>query len=354
MSEIELPKAPGYFISRWREQGPVDMTTLTTWRDEMNWDTWLPLAEAALFLDAAELLALLETVLSPAEQATLSLVRRRMLGDTRLQQSIEQALDISRHPDTRDLALEGRLRMELGLAKYEAGEIEAAKDDLTWAETRLKSVALASRDHDLSLINKAALHTACGEALMALTVYSDIPRNGNHAHETIALSRLGASRICASIGHNFDAVRHAWNAHAHALLANQVGMAIEGGALFLDFSSEAIDDSAERMQIQIENAKPRDAGEEAHELKVHSEDINDVFEWCFSHLPESHAGDDRPDLRAMVSLAHRFDKMQHFDSLLNNPDGIEDPILVAIVQNCIDNAELKSLWNVRLATLTMV
>ncbi len=330
------------------------MTTLTTWRDEMNWDTWLPLAEAALFLDAAELLALLETVLSPAEQATLSLVRRRMLGDTRLQQSIEQALDISRHPDTRDLALEGRLRMELGLAKYEAGEIEAAKDDLTWAETRLKSVALASRDHDLSLINKAALHTACGEALMALTVYSDIPRNGNHAHETIALSRLGASRICASIGHNFDAVRHAWNAHAHALLANQVGMAIEGGALFLDFSSEAIDDSAERMQIQIENAKPRDAGEEAHELKVHSEDINDVFEWCFSHLPESHAGDDRPDLRAMVSLAHRFDKMQHFDSLLNNPDGIEDPILVAIVQNCIDNAELKSLWNVRLATLTMV
>ena len=354
MSEIELPKAPGYFISRWREQGPVDITTLTTWRDEMNWDTWLPLAEAALFLDAAELLALLETVLSPAEQATLSLVRRRMLGDTRLQQSIEQALDISRHPDTRDLALEGRLRMELGLAKYEAGEIEAAKDDLTWAETRLKSVALASRDHDLSLINKAALHTACGEALMALTVYSDIPRNGNHAHETIALSRLGASRICASIGHNFDAVRHAWNAHAHALLANQVGMAIEGGALFLDFSSEAIDDSAERMQIQIENAKPRDAGEEAHKLKVHSEDINDVFEWCFSHLPESHAGDDRPDLRAMVSLAHRFDKMQHFDSLLNNPDGIEDPILVAIVQNCIDNAELKSLWNVRLATLTMV
>jgi len=354
MSEIELPKAPGYFISRWREQGPVDMATLTTWRDEMNWETWLPLAEAALFLDAVELLALLETVLSPAEQATLSLVRRRMLGDTRLQQSIEQALDIARHPDTRDLALEGRLRMELGLAKYEAGEIEEAKDDLTWAETRLKSVALASRDHDLSLINKAALHTACGEALMALTVYSDIPRNGTHAHETIALSRLGASRICASIGHDFDAVRHAWNAHAHALLANQVGMAIEGGALFLDFSSEAIDDSAERMKIQIENARPRDAGEEAHVLKVHSEDINDVFEWCFSHLPESHAGDDRPDLRAMVSLAHRFDKMQHFDSLLNNPDGIEDPILVAIVQNCIDDPELKSLWNVRLATLTMV
>lgn len=354
MSEIELPNAPGYFISRWREQGPVDLATLTAWREEMNWETWLPLAEAALFLDAAELLALIETVLSPAENAILSLVRRRMLGDTRLQHSIEQALDIARNPKTRDLALEGRLRMELGLAKYEAGEIEEAKEDLTWAETRLKSVALASRDHDLSLINKAALHTACGEALMALSVYSDIPRNGNHAHETIALSRLGASRICASIGHKFDAVRHAWNAHAHALLANQIGMAIEGGALFLDFSSEAIDDSAEKMQIQIENARPRDAGEGPRELKVHPEDINEVFEWCFSHLPESHEGNDRPDLRAMVSLAHRLDKMQHFDSLMNNPDGIEDPILVAIVQNCLDDGELKSLWNVRLATLTMV
>ena len=190
MSEIELPSAPGYFISRWREQGPVDMDTLILWREEMNWNTWLPLAEAALFLDAAELLALLETVLSPAEKATLSLVRRRMLGDTRLQQVIEDALDIARHPETRDLALEGRLRMELGLVKYENGEIEGAKDDLTWAETRLKSVALASRDHDLALINKAALHTACGEAIMALTVYSEIPRNGNHANETIALSRL--------------------------------------------------------------------------------------------------------------------------------------------------------------------
>jgi hypothetical protein len=167
MSEIELPSAPGYFISRWREQGPVDMETLILWREEMNWNTWLPLAEAALFLDAAELLALLETVLSPAEKATLSLVRRRMLGDTRLQQVIEDALDISRHPETRDLALEGRLRMELGLVKYENGDIEGAKDDLTWAETRLKSVALASRDHDLALINKAALHTACGEAIMA-------------------------------------------------------------------------------------------------------------------------------------------------------------------------------------------
>lgn len=354
MSEIEVPNAPGYFISRWRELGPVDIATLEEWRKEMNWDTWLPLAEAALFLDAAELLALIDTVLTPAEKATLSLVRRRMLGDSRLQQAIEEALDIARSPESRDLALEGRLRMELGLAKYELGDTEAAKEDLTWAETRLKSVAPASRDHDLSLINKAALHTACGEPLMALTVYSEIPRNGDHADETVALSRLGASRISAALGHSFDSVRHAWNAHAHALKANQIGMAIEGGALFLDFASDSSNSSAEKMHQQIENAKPRDAGEELRELKVHPDDLTEVFEWCCANLPEKNTGDDRPDLRAMVSLAHRLDKMQQFDSLIQNPDEIEDPMLVAVVQNCITDEELKLRWNVRLATLTMV
>lgn len=352
MSEIELPKAPGYFISKWREEGPVDIDTLTVWRNEMNWATWLPLAEAAMFLDAAELLALIETVLSPAETATLSLVRRRMLGDTRLQPSIEAALDVSRHPDTRDLALEGRLRMELGLAKYEAGDSEGAKEDLTWAETRLKSVAQGSRDHDLSLINKAALHTACGEPVMALAVYSDIPRNGNHADETIALSRLGASRICAALGHEFDAARHAWNAHAHAIKANQIGMAIEGGALFLDFVSSSIDESAERMHIQVENSTPREAGEEAHPLRVHPDDIDSVFQWCCSNMPKEFSGADRPDLRAMVSLAHRFGKIDTFSEMLKNPDSVEDPMLAAIVQSFIEDQHLKGLWDIRLATLT--
>ena len=354
MSEIELPKAPGYFISKWREQGPVDIDTLTMWRDEMNWTTWLPLAEAAMFLDAAELLALIETVLSPAETATLSLVRRRMLGDTRLQPTIEAALDVARHPDTRDLALEGRLRMELGLAKYEAGDSEGAKEDLTWAETRLKSVAQASRDHDLSLINKAALHTACGEPVMALTVYSDIPRNGSHADETIALSRLGASRICAALGHDFDAARHAWNAHAHAIKANQVGMAIEGGALFLDFASSSIDENAEKMHIQVENSRPREAGEAAHTLRIHPDDIDNVFQWCCSNMPEESSGADRPDLRAMVSLAHRFEKLDTFSEILNNPDSVEDPMLAAIVQSFIQDQHLKGLWDIRLATLTML
>ena len=100
MSEINMPTAPGYFISKWREEGPVDIETLSDWRDEMNWKTWLPLAEAALFLDAAELLAVIQPELKPAEEATLNLVRRRMLGDNRLETAIEEALSISRAKET--------------------------------------------------------------------------------------------------------------------------------------------------------------------------------------------------------------------------------------------------------------
>lgn len=354
MSEINMPTAPGYFISKWREEGPVDLDTLTQWRNEMNWSEWLPLAEAALYLDAAELLALIQPELSAAEDATLNLVRRRMLGDHRLEAAINEALEMSRAKDTRNLALEGRLRMERGLTRYEMGDSEGASDDLTWAETRLSSVAKASRDHDLSLINKAAFHMAAGEPLMALTTYSEIPRDGGHAHETVAISRLGASRIRAGMGHMFDAARHAWNAHTHAMLAHQTQMAVEAGALFLDFSSDCVVEDATRMHIQVDEAKPRSVEDDEPVLSVHPEDIKGVYDWCCAQLPESMAGSDRPDLRAMLTLAHRLDRMETFEVLLNNPDGIEDPMLAAVAQSCIDDEVLKEAWGVRLATLTML
>jgi hypothetical protein len=354
MSEIDMPTAPGYFISKWREEGPVDLETLTEWRNEMNWSKWLPLAEAALFLDAVELLAIIQPELSPAENATLGLVRRRMLGDHRLETAIEEALEISRNKDTRDLALEGRLRMERGLTRYETGDHEGAADDLTWAETRLSSVAKASRDHDLSLINKAAFHMALGEPLMALTTYAEIPRNGGHAHETVAISRLGASRIRAGLGHMFDAARHAWNAHTHAILAHQTNMAVEAGALFIDFSSDSMSEEAVRMKTQVEEAKPRSLGEDAPELAIHPDDVNGVFDWCCSQLPPSLAGADRPDLRAMVALAQRLGKLDTFEHLLQNPDDIEDPMLAAVAQTCVDDETLNQAWGVRLATLTML
>ena len=345
------PKAPGLFISKWREEGPVSLEEAEEWRNEFGWNDWMAIIEAALYLDAAELIELLTPELTPAQKATYDLVRRRMLGDTRLEEAIDQALEICRTPETRDLALEGRLRMERGLQRFEKGDAAGAEEDLTWAETRLKSVAKASRDHDLSLLNKAAYHMASGEDLMALQVYGDISRQENHAHETIAISRIGASRIHARYGRMFDAARNAWNGHAHAILANQVTMAIEAGSLFLDLSIDEQDENAVRFQQQVDDSKPRDVGDQLPELKVHHQDVEGVFNWCTEHLNRDLGGHDRPDLRAMIMMAHRLDRLNEYDWLISQPTQVEDSMLVAVVLGCSLDDEQHLAWTERMQSL---
>ncbi len=344
-------KAPGLYISKWREEGPVSLETAEQWREESGWNDWMAIIEAALYLDAAELVELLLPELTPSQRATFDLVRRRMLGDQRLEDAIDQALEICRTPETRDLALEGRLRMERGLQRFEKGDSAGAEEDLTWAETRLKSVAKASRDHDLSLLNKAAYHMASGEDLMALQVYGDISRKENHAHETIAISRIGASRIHARYGKMFDAARNAWNGHAHAILANQVTMAIEAGSLFLDLSIGEQDEEAVRFQEQVDESKPRNAGEQEPELKVHPADVAGVFDWCMEHLNKKPSGDDRPDLRAMVMMAHRLDRLSEFDWLIDDPGQVGDSMLVAVVLGCSLEDDQHLAWSERMQSL---
>ena len=107
MTTIETPVGPGVFISRWRTEGPVSSEVLAAWKEELDWPSWLSLAEAALFMDAPELLDTMSVHLTPGEEAVLRLVRRRWLGDTRLSEAIEEALTVVRDPETRDLALEG-------------------------------------------------------------------------------------------------------------------------------------------------------------------------------------------------------------------------------------------------------
>lgn len=353
MTTIETPQGPGVFISRWRTEGPVEADVLKQWKEELAWPSWLSLAEAALFMDAPELLDVMDVHLSEGEKAVLGLVRRRWLGDTHLEEAIDNALTVVRTPETRDLALEGRLRMERGLVRFEAGDTEGAEEDLTWAETRLKSVAKASRDHDLSLLNKAAYHMAQGEALMALQVYGDISRKAGHAHETIAISRLGASRIRQALGHAFDAGRHAWNAHKHAILAAQTQMAIEAGSLFLDLAIGHQVEDAKPMNVQVEEAKPLNLEDEPPVLEVHPDDIQGVFEWCCEHLQPGYGGPERPALRAMLTLAHRLERMERFEDLMNHPELVEDPMLAAVAQACASTPENTEQWGQRLAQLAM-
>ena len=181
---------PESIIESWNKDG--DLIAIENIRNDLGWTSWLPVAEIAL-LYSSPLVDVLRKEMTEAEIAVLDLVVMRIAGEVSLD-DVENALTVVRNPEQRDLLLEGRLRMEAGLIRFEAEDYEKAREDFNWAETRLKSVAKASREHDISLINKAAFHLALDEPLMALQVYGDISRKDGHADETIAISRMNAAR----------------------------------------------------------------------------------------------------------------------------------------------------------------
>ena len=327
------------------ENGERDLQPLL---EKMGWESWLGVAELGIVMDS-DIVAFLEDKLTPAESKVLDLVKKRVAGELDLD-SIEQALKVARSPETRDLALEGRLRMERGLVHFENGQTEDARDDLTWAETRLKSVAKASRDHDISLLNKAAFHLSIEEPMMALHVHGEISRNAGHANETIAISRIQAARIHLAFGHIFDAARCAFNAHAHAMIAKQIELAVESGAIFVEISSGFISEEADKFADQVVESKPLSAGESAPILQVHPDDIYGVLEWCVENTHEGYSGEERPDLRALVMLAKRLNRAELFADLLSSPQEVEDALLAALCAS-LSEGESAKIWTDRVTEI---
>lgn len=316
--------------------------------------TFLSFAEACVHLENTDLLDEIMVNLQPQEIAVLEVVQHRYEGNSNLQDSIEKAIDICCSKEHRDVHLEGRLRMERGLVRFEEGDFDGAESDLTWAETRLKSVSKASRDHDLSLLNKAAFHMARGEQLMALQVYGDISRHGGHAHETIAISRIGASRIHYELGHDFDAARHAWNAHYHSMISNQILMAIEAGTLFIEISLHHQDVDAVPMQIQVEESAPRDLKDELPQLRVQPDDLKKVYSWCLEHIDRNVSGTHRPDLQALVRISLHLDELDSMSFLLHHPENVEDTFLASLCMSIVSSAEDVTKWNARLTQLSHI
>ena len=316
--------------------------------EKMGWTSWLGVAELGLVL-GSDIVEFLSDKLTHAESKVLELVKMRIEGVLNIE-SIEEALVVARDPESRDLAIEGRLRMERGLVNFENGDLDGARDDLTWAETRLKSVAKASRDHDISLLNKAAFHISIDEPMMAIHVHGEISRNAGHAHETIAISRIQAARIHLMFGHMYDAARCAFNAHAHAMIAKQVELAVESGAIFVEISAGFIDDEADKFADQIIDAKPPTIEESTPTLQVHPDDINGVLEWCIEHTHEGYSGQERPDLRALMLLTKKLERTELFSELLSSPNEVEDAMLAALCAS-VSVGDQASLWTQRVTDI---
>ncbi|DAC37311.1 MAG TPA: hypothetical protein HA286_02060 [Candidatus Poseidoniaceae archaeon] len=329
----------------------ADLDDVKAWMDEAGVEDWLHLCEAAVFMGELDLVDVWSNQLSPAQSAVLEMVRIRVARGTLDEVVIEAALSVCSTQETRDLGLEGRVRMERGLFRFEQGDHEGAREDLTWAETRLKSVGKASRDHDLTLLNKAAFHLSLGEQVMALQVYGEMSRSAGHANESIAISRLSAGRIYGDLGQMFDALRLLWISHTYAILAGQRMLAIEAGTTFVDMAEEHLSDDADPMTKQVEEAAPRNIGDQAPVPAVLRSEAEKVLAWCAKACGDRIDGPERPDLRAVALLAARYERLDIIEHLCGAYDGVEDPMLCAVMQHVeSDQAEA---WSQRMAQLTM-
>jgi len=148
----------------------------------------------------------------------------------------------------------------------------------------------------------------------------------------------------------FDAARCAFNAHAHAIIAKQIELAVESGAIFVEISSGFLSDEVEKFADQIMDAKPLSAGETAPVLQVHPDDVNGVLEWCIENTVEGYSGVERPDLRALVMLAKRLDRSELFSDLLKSPNDVEDAMLAALCAS-ISEGEQADLWTGRVTEI---
>ena len=314
-------------LDRWAAEGPADLETVKLWKEELGWESWLPVAEAAQASGTSDLVELVLPELTALESDLLGLIHQSSPEErVDLMERLQVLIERSRDPEERDVALEGRLRMERGLIRFEEGAMDEAGADLEWAERRLRSVALASRDHDLSLLNRAAFHMAIGEHLMSLQIHSEISRHGGHAHETIALSRLQTCRIHLGLGHAHDALRHAWNAHAHALMAGMIPIGVEAGAALLEIGAWNLDAEHPRMADVAAHASPREVGDAPRLIGLHPADANGVLEWCLGHAGPPWDGAIRPDLRSLTETALLLGRKDLLETLPH--DAIVDPVVI--------------------------
>ena len=110
------------------------------------------------------------------------------------------------------------------------------------------------------------------------------------------------------------------------MISKQKSLAVESGAIFVEIAAEHIVDGAVKFADQIVDAKPLSAGEDAPILQVCPEDVNGVLEWCVENTESGFSGHESPDLRALITLAKRLDRVDLFADLLVSHAEVEDAI----------------------------
>ncbi len=205
------------------------------------------------------------------------------------QESLATALDISRSKQHRDHLLEARIRMEWGVLRASLGEIDQAGIDLKWAVERMGALSEGHRWHGLALLNMATWHRNRGESGMALAIHAEISRHGPHLVEIISMSRRSAAEILIEKDHLFSALRNLWIAHHGFRNSSMEVEAVEAGLHWIDLGLTDVSTDAPEMQLAIETAAPRSAGEPKPRVWIHPRDLDMMCEWIQPRIDDKDA-----------------------------------------------------------------
>ena len=213
------------------------------------------------------------------------------------QESLTSALALSRSKEHRDHLLEARIRLEWGILRASLGELEQAGVDIKWAVERISALSPGHRWHGMALLNMATWHLNRGESGMALAMHAEISRHGPHLVEIVSTSRRQAAEILIEKNLLFSALRNLWIAHHGFRQSNMEEAAIEAGLHWIDIGLTEVSTDAPEMNLAIESAVPRSAGESKSRVWIHPNDLNMLCEWIESRTDDSGA-------MAVLSDAH--------------------------------------------------
>ncbi|PXF24088.1 MAG: hypothetical protein CXX72_00230 [Methanobacteriota archaeon] len=302
---------------------------------ELDADERFPVAEHAAAEQEEALVSALAPVLSEAELQFVNFRRAQATNDaTAATEAIRACVADCRRGGKRDHRLEARARMEQGLIRFSQGEEEEAGVDLRWAMERLKVLDEGSAAHGVALLNMAAWHETRAEWMMGLAMHSEISRHGPHLEETVALSRLAASRLQMHLRDHESALRHSWVA-VHGLSdAGLSGLAVEAALIWLNLALTEVDGDAPRMQTRVEESFPRKVGQQ-FVLNSHPEDVAFAYDVVLDSWDGAGAGTDRVDLKLMLQ-ASRVLGMVDFEERLRLAVDISDEELLQMLESPVD------------------
>jgi hypothetical protein len=302
---------------------------------ELDADERFPVAEHAAAEQEEALVTALSPVLTDAELQFVNFRRAQATHDaTAATEAIRSCVADCRRGGKRDHRLEARARMEQGLIRFSQGEEEEAGVDLRWAMERLKVLDEGSAAHGVALLNMAAWHETRAEWMMGLAMHSEISRHGPHLDETVALSRLAASRLQMHLQDHESALRHSWVA-VHGLSdAGLSGLAVEAALIWLNLALTDVDGDAPRMQTRVDESSPRKVGQK-FVLNSHPEDVAFAYAVVVDSWDGAGAGTDRVDLKLMLQ-ASRVLGMVDFEERLKLTVDISDEELLRMLESPAD------------------